>query len=175
MADFDSHTRQAAYFQAGQAVVASLEGISIVQLSIVAEGDAEAWIDVIEPNLPDKGQLRDHQNRAACESLIRALLAGPAAQERYSFGACADQLDLLDDAISEQPCIWRAVDLAGRIQSRVPIPPPIWREVCKNFERPEIWAAVQAVGDALFDCGELAGCEVTEIAQHAMRMASRAG
>jgi hypothetical protein len=160
-----------AHFEAGHAVIAWLEGLEVEQVSIEKEGDADSWIDVREPDLCPTRLRASNEARASAKSVIRGLLAGPAAQGRYSFGACAADFDLTDRHMIDQSAIWRAVSLAGSFPDDGPaLIPPLWREVTKTIQTPKVWAAIEAVAAALLRDRELAGCEVEEIAQHAMRV-----
>jgi hypothetical protein len=90
--------------------------------------------------------------------------------QRYSFGGVAAELDLSNPRISGDPLIWRAFGLAGQVPGkRSAIIQGLWREVASTLAKPEVWAAVEAVAQALQRDRELAGSEVVEIAQHAMR------
>jgi hypothetical protein len=160
-----------AYYEAGHAVIAWLEGLEVEQVSIERDGDAESWINVCEPDLSRRRLRASSEARASARSVIRGLLAGPAAQGRYSFGACIKEFDISDRHMIGQSAVWRAVSLAGSIVDDGPaLIPPLWREVTKTIQTPKVWAAIEAVAAALLRDRELAGCEVEEIAQHAMRV-----
>lgn len=163
-----SHT---SIFVAGQAVVACIEGMEIERVHHCSEED-DVSIDVVEPELPD-GHIWNHRDRAAAKSMIRALLAGPAAQERYSFGAvCGGEL-LRDDDTTGQACVWRAIGLAGRIESSVAVIEPLWLEVGALISRPDVWDAVERVAASLAASEELVGCELEEIVRSAIPDAMR--
>src|SRR5665811_691237 len=85
-----------AHFDAGHAVIAWLEGLEIERVSVEREGDASSWIDIREPDLSQSSLRSSTKARAATKSVIRGLLAGPATQGRYSFGACAAEFNIAD-------------------------------------------------------------------------------
>jgi hypothetical protein len=161
MAELTIEPSGATFFVAGQAVGACLEGLEIERLGQFAEDD-EVWIDVIEPELP-AGPIRDHSDCAAAKSLIRALLAGPAAQQRYSFGAASGRNPLGSDAVANEDCVWRAIDLAGRLKSEGAVMEPLWGDVCALIARADVWTAIMRVAASLSTSDELLGCEVEEI------------
>jgi hypothetical protein len=159
-----------AHYEAGHAVIAWLEGLEVEQVSIEREGDADSWIDVREPDLNQRRLRELSEARASARSVIRGLLAGPAAQGRYSFGACTQEFNISDRHMIGQSAVWRAVSLAGSIaDDGAALIPPLWREVTKTIQTPKVWAAIEAVAAALLRDRELAGCEVEEIAQCVMR------
>jgi hypothetical protein len=157
-----------AYFVAGQAMIALLEHLPIACASTNAHDNVSAWIDVDEPILPLSGPLQGVDREWACR-IVRALLAGPAAQAAYSFGNHPVPFDFRHEEESHASTVWHAVSLAGRIDgNRPPLIPRLWREVQDALFRPEIWAAVTTVAEALIREGELAGCEIVEIAKNAI-------
>lgn len=81
-----------AYLQAGHAVGAWLEGIRVVALSITPDGEVSSWIEVDEPEVSMARQLCLPSDRESAQSIVRALLTGPAAVDRYGFGRCSDEL-----------------------------------------------------------------------------------
>jgi hypothetical protein len=160
-----------AYFEAGHAVIAWSESLEIDRVSIEPDGDAPSWIDIKEPDLREVRLRSSAQAQALAKSVIRALLAGPAAQSRYSFGWCTPEFNIGDRHLIDQETAWRAISIAGLIKSKGALIPVLWREVTTIIQQPEVWAAVEAVAAALLLNGELAGCEVDEIARHAMATA----
>jgi hypothetical protein len=145
-----------------------LEGLSIVQLSLTRGG--EFWIDVEEPCLSElkKG---DHANAF---SLIRSLLAGYAACERYRFGCISNYLDISDADLLGDLSFWRAVSLAGQVANKpYAVLPRRWSELRRVLNGPANWMAVEAVADALLRSGHLVGCEVAEIAKFAISKANQ--
>lgn len=161
-----SDTPGAAFFEAGHAIGACLEGISIERQYFYPE-DEEVWTDVAEPILRP-GPIWKHTDRATAKSLIRALLAGPAAQDRFSFGhAGSDLLGCRNNVFGEN-VVWRAIDLAGQIKTNVPQLAPLWRQVSERMNQDDVWLAVTRVADSLFACRELAGCEIEEIVRYAL-------
>jgi hypothetical protein len=159
-----------AYFEAGHAVVACLEGLHVVSVSINCEADACAWIDVREPAQSRPGNSASSDHRPAVLSVIRGLLAGPAAQKRFSFGQTSPELDLADERMVMDHAIWRAIDLAGQLPGNgSAILPALWREVAASLAKPKIWSAIEAVAQALLRERELAGCEVAEIVEYTWR------
>jgi len=174
MTDIWPHTarddERNAYFEAGHAVVAWLEGLEIVRISIDGEGDASPWIEICEPELNLPYVTASDGGHKAHLSVIRGLLAGRAASLREGFGRCGEEFDLTRPVIGDDDTVWRAIALAGSIARDGPaIVPVMWREVAQTVNTPKVWAAVQAVAQALLRDRELAGCEVGAIARHAMR------
>jgi len=168
--DCNPDDERKAFYEAGHAVIAWLEGLEIERVSINSEGDATSWIDVREPALPSPDRSASRDEWLAALSVIRGLIAGPAAMQHYSFGQTSADFDLSNPRTNADPLIWRAIDLAGQIPGgQSAIVPNLWREVAASLAKPEVWAAVEAVAQALLRDRELAGCEVAEIAQHAMR------
>jgi hypothetical protein len=113
--------------------------------------------------------------RSRAKAIIRALLAGPAAEARYSFGIypldpSAVKFNLADPFVIEEPAVWRAIALAGKIVEDGPaLIDALWREVNVLIQGDTIWPAIDAVAGSLLINGELAGSEVCEIARHALR------
>jgi hypothetical protein len=158
-----------AFFEAGHAVIAWLEGLEIVQVSIEAEDDAASWIDVREPDLSQSRLRSSSKARTSAKSIIRGLLAGPASQKQYSAGACPVEFDITDPNILDQETVWRAISLAGSVDTDGPAQlRRLWKEVVRTIQRPDIWSAVEAIAAALLRDRELAGSEIEEIAQYAM-------
>jgi hypothetical protein len=139
-----------AFFEAGHAVIAWLEGLEIVQVSIEAADDAASWIDVREPDLCHSHLRSSSNSRASAKSIIRGLLAGPVSENHYSAGACAVEFDIADLNILDQETVWRAIYLAGGIDADGPAQIRLlWREVVRTIQRPEIWDAVEANSQSL--------------------------
>jgi hypothetical protein len=121
--DIPCSKRRAAYCQAGHAAVALREAIEIIQISI--DDDATGWIDVRYPDLNDFPINGLTKVQARVNAVIRALLAGPAAQLRYSFGTYpADgpqpEFNLADRFTNEHDAVWKAVALAATPIETVP-------------------------------------------------------
>jgi len=168
MTEPSSEAERAAFFIAGQAVNAWHEGLTVERISFFPESD-EVWVDVNEPAFPSADEpwrAGDYRN---AKSVIRALLAGPAAQEYYSFGGCSDDLASGRDAFTADRVVWRALDLAGQMPARGPVLPQLWREVRNFVESEEGRAAICVVAQMLLEYGELTGSEVSDFARHAMR------
>lgn len=168
----DPQAQRAAFFEAGHATGAWLEGFPIERLCFRPE-EGDIWIEIVEPELPS-GALWNHRDRANAKALVRALLFGPAAQEKFSFGACSPDLDLADSAVASEVCVWRAIDIAGRIPSYAPVLPSLYRFLRITLDRPEVWHAVTIIAQMLLECGEMTGCEVDELARHAFATAGAA-
>jgi hypothetical protein len=166
MTETNPKAERAAFFTAGQAVSAWREGLTLKCISFLPEGD-EIWLDIDEPAFPS-GELWRANDCKNAKSVIRALLTGPAAQERYSFGGCSDDVASGHDAFSADRIVWRAVDLAGQMPERGPVLPQRWREVRSFVESEEGWAAICVIAQMLRECGELSGSEVSDFARHAM-------
>jgi hypothetical protein len=107
------------------------------------------------------------------KAVIRALLAGPAANARYSFGRLPldcplPTFDLTATSMMESEAVWRAISLASRISGDGPsLIRSSWRRVQQLIHGDAIWPAIEAVARTLLMNGELAGCEVKEIARYA--------
>jgi hypothetical protein len=158
-----------AFFEAGHAVIAWLEGLEIIQVSIESGDDAASWIDVREPDLSQSRLRTSSEARASAKSVIQGLLAGPVFQKQYSAGACPVEFDIADLNILGQETVWRAISLAGSVDADGPAQiRRLWRKVVRTIQRPEILEAVEAIAAALLRDRELAGSEIEEIAQYAM-------
>jgi len=174
-----SHKERDAYYQAGHAVIALRESLEVVRVSIQNEDDASSWIDVTYPNLSQSRLTRSVTARSDAKSVIRALLAGPAAQSRYSFGAPSAHIalpdfNLADPELLEAEPIWYAIALATKISNDSPsLIHSLWKRVTRLIRGDEVWTAIEAVAKALLINGELAGCEVCDIANHALRSSGR--
>jgi hypothetical protein len=170
--DISPSQKRDAYYQAGHAVIAVRESLEVVQVSI--QDTAASWIDVNHPNLSQSCLNSSETARSAATSVIRALLAGPAAQSRYSFGTFPTDsplpdFNLADREMLEQEAVWRAISLAGKISKNSPsIIRSLWRETSGLIQGERVWPAIDAVANMLLITGELAGCEVHDIARHAM-------
>ncbi len=161
--------RRDAYFEAGHAVVAFLEGLEIVQLSIESDGGISGWIEIREPSLSRSHLRSSRQAREEAKSIVRALLAGSAAQVRYSFGPHPMEFNLSNEHLLCQETVWRAISIAGKFADDGPaLIHTLWTEVTILIQDFANWAAVDAVAMTLLSSRELAGCEVCEIARHAI-------
>ncbi len=158
-----------AYYQAGHAVIAILESLDVVRLFM--EDDGSSWIDVRYPDLGRPRLSRSVRARSDAKSVIRALLAGPAAQMRYSFGTCnaghaLPDFDLGACYMVDSEAVWRAISIAGGISKDSPsLISSQWRRASREIQRSETWVAIGAVANALLINGELAGCEVRDLAR----------
>jgi hypothetical protein len=163
-----------AYYQAGHAVVALRESLDVVRVSITQD-NGSSWIEVQYPNFSPSRLSRSVAARSEAKAVIRALLAGPATQLRYSFGSyppghSLPEFDLASRYMIESEAVWRAIALAGKISNDGPsLVRSLWRRVNRLLQGDEIWPAIEAVAKALLINGELAGCEVSDIARHAMK------
>jgi len=157
---------RAAFFIAGQAFVARSEGFGVTRAVVVNDG-REAWIDVDHPRLSADGPLRGYDTINA-HKIIRASLAGLAAQDAWGFGRCCRRFIFCDKTDFAEAAIWRAISLAGRIDAGPPVLPPLWQEVQEYLFTDEHWAAVSAVAETLIRDGELSGTEIAEIANTAI-------
>ena len=161
---------QNAYFEAGHAVVAFLEGLEVVRLCMEPEGNISCWIEIREPNLSRWRLSSSSRAREEAKSIIRALLAGPAAQSRYSFGSCAMEFNLLDRYLLAEEAVWRAIAIAGKFVDDGPaLIHTLWAEVANMIQDNGNWAGIDSVAETLLSSRELAGCEVREIVQKAAR------
>lgn len=157
------HERNALYL-AGQAVVAILEGLTVVDASISADDEA-AYVEVSEPVLPETGALNG-QNRKAAVSIIRALLAGIAADSKCS------AVDLMDPGFLGEDAVIRAAAMMRRITSDpARVLPGIWRDVTKVVSAPRTWAAITAVAELLLREGTASGPAIAQVMDGAMSFA----
>lgn len=160
-----------AYFLAGQAVVALRESLEVVQVSIQDPGTS--WIDVTHPDLSECRLSELARAHTDAKSVIRASLAGPASQSRYSFGTYPPDcplpdFDLADREMLEDEAVWRAIALAGTISKDSPsLIRSLWKGVNGLIQGDEVWPAIEAVAQMLLITGELAGCEVHDIVRQA--------
>lgn len=153
-----------ALYLAGQAVVARLEGLTVVGASISSDDEA-AYVEVSEPVLPETGALRG-RNRKAATSIIRALLAGIAAD-----GKCST-LDLMDPEFLGEDALIRATAMMRRITSNpARVLPGIWRGVTNAVSAPRTWAAITAVAELLLREGTASGPAIARVMDGAMSFA----
>jgi|GEM_PF-5947391 len=158
-----------AYFMAGHAVGAWLEGLAVERVAVLSD---ESWIDVVEPDLPATGKIWREGDRAVAKSLIRALLFGPGARERYGWGCCGCDVETVGNYLGET-VVWRACNLARRIESDRPLLPSLWTQVGQLVDRDDTWVAVTALAEALVERGELDGAEAETIVQDGLRTTRR--
>jgi len=129
---------------------------------------------VIHPDLSQTHIIGSSTAYADTQSVIRALLAGPAALLRYSFGTCPQdcptlEFNLADPWIVEQEAVWRAISLAGKVSKDSPsLIRGLWRETNALIQGDKVWPAIEAVAQMLLITGELSGCEIREITRHAL-------
>lgn len=136
-----------AFFRAGQVVVAFREGFRVCGVYVAPDGRS-SWIEVDEPILPAHGALIAPEHRQGARSLIRALLAGPAAQERYSFGLCGDTMLSCRELLSDQSA-WRAMGLANRLHSTSNEAEIAWRGVAAMFNSKSVWDYLSGIAKTL--------------------------
>ena len=167
--------KRAAYYLAGQAVVVLRESLELVRIMMDDKDDGSSWIEVLQPDLSKSRLHRSVRARSDAKAVIRAWLAGPATQLRYIFGKYPSDCPLPDFSLAdsymiESKAVWRAISLAGKISRDSPsVIRSSWLRVSHLVQGDEIWPAVEAVAKALLINGELAGCEVCDIARYAMR------
>jgi hypothetical protein len=168
-----SHLERDAHYQAGCAIVALRESLEVIRIYIDDdEGHPTSWIDVTHPNLSHRYLSRSATAQFEGKAVIRSLLAGPAALLRYSFGTyprdCPlPEFNLADPWMAEQEAVWRAISLAGKISKDSPsLLRCLWKETNSLLQGDTVWPAIEAVAQVLLITGELAGCEIGEIARH---------
>ena len=157
---------RAAVGLAGHAVACYLEGIEFSLMSLKTSCAPEPFIDVEEPFFPSQGAWSFREISQA-NATIRALLAGPAATQKYD-GVCSLALTL-DDREIEDPAVWRALDIAGAMPSRLPVLPPLWCQTVASINRPCVWRAVTALATELVRTRKIAGQPANAIIADAMR------
>lgn len=174
--DISPSQKRDAHYQAGHAIIALRESLEVIRISIEnTDGLLTSWIDILHPDLSHGDLSTSSTAYTDAKAVIRSLLAGPAASLRYSFGVyprdCAPpEFDLADPWMAEQEAVWRAVALAGKISEDSPsLIRHLWGEVNGLIQGEAIWHAIEAVANLLLITGELAGCEVRDVARHAMR------
>ena len=105
--------QRTAYLIAGHVAIAIFEGLEVLHVSM---GHSHpSWIEVVEPDLSKSRLCSSEVAREDAKSVIRALLAGPAAQIRYSFGYHPTEFNLAIRFFLDDEAIWRAIALAGKI------------------------------------------------------------
>jgi hypothetical protein len=162
--------QQRAYFLAGHAVAAFLEGLEVVRLLVEPERDGSAWLDIREPDLTRVRLRSSDRARDQAKSVIRALLTGPAAQIRYSFGPHPIEFSLSNKYLLYQQTVWRAVALAGKFAEDGPaLIHASWAQATILIQDRANWAAIDAVAEALLNGREVPGHEVYEIVRRATR------
>ena len=108
-----SHTDEhSAFYQAGAAVVATLLGLEVEAISINLDDTYTSWICI---GKPEYGEMNCRVDRLAKFSVLKALLAGPAAKMLYSFGGVSTGFDPSDPYLVHEPAIPRALDLAAEL------------------------------------------------------------
>lgn len=140
-----------AFFLAGHAIGAWLEGFHVRRISVVPDNDATCWIEVDEPVLPTKGPFLLPKHRQSARSLIRALLAGPAALERYSFGVCCGDLFACREILGVAGG-WRAINLARRLDSHS-VEELLWRQTSRAINLSESWEQISFLATMLLERG----------------------
>jgi len=153
---------RAAFLQAGHAVGACLYGIPVVRVSIIRAEGADSWIEVTEPMLPNFRTLIAERDRIAACALIVALLAGPAAGQRYSFGSSGMDMSSCRGLLID-PCVWRAANLARRPGAGSSTLRLLWREAALIVNYDHNWSIVNELAMDLLDRREIDGEEVEQI------------
>jgi hypothetical protein len=126
---------RAAYYLAGQAVVALRESLEILRIVMDDKADGSDWIEVLQPDFSKSRLSKSVGARSDAKAVIRAWLAGPATESRYMFGTCPSDhplpaFNLADDDLVENEAVWRAISLAGKISSDRPLlVHSLWRRV----------------------------------------------
>lgn len=170
-----SHKERDAYYQAGHAIVALRESLEVIRVCIEDEdGALTSWIDLTHPNISHRHSSWSAPAQSDASSVIRSLLAGPAALLRYSFGTYPrdchpPEFNLADPWMAEQEAVWQAISIAGTISKDSPsLIRSLWRETNGLIQGEKIWPAIDAVAGMLLINGELSGCEVGDIMHHAI-------
>ena len=170
-----SHKERGAFYQAGCAIVALRESLEVIRISIEdLDGAVTSWIDVVHPDLSRARLSRSITACADANSVIRALLAGPATLLRYSFGTYPQgceppAFNLADPWMAEQEAVWRAISVAGKISKNSPaLIHSLWGEINGLIQGDEVWPAIEAVAHMLLITGELSGCEIREFTRRAL-------
>lgn len=159
---------RAAFYIAGQAVIAMIEGLTVTGATICGEDDEPAWINVEHYALPETGGLGG-SNRKEAESIIRASLAGIAAEDKDGYGKPRAVLNIKDPESMRDDAVFRAAGLARRITSRAGVVLPVlWREVAATVSAPRTWAGVTAVAELLLRDGTANGKAIARAADDAM-------
>lgn len=144
------------------------EGLEVTQAYMTYEDGGSSWIEIVEPNLSDCWLGSSARDRGRAKSVLIALLAGPAAQIRYSFGYYPMKFNLSNSTLITEEAIWRAISIAGRISSNGPILiNDLWDETMQEIGKAKNWEAIEAIAAALLNNGELLGCELKNITRHA--------
>jgi hypothetical protein len=169
MNDMDPAAQRTAICLAGHAVGCLLEGLEFNLLSLGHSDGAEPFIEVEEPKFPESTSKWSDADQFRAEATIRALLSGLAAMEKFGFGACSSQLDLANDAVLADSALWRAVSIAGSMQSQISVLSHLWRQVSTTTNRRGVWLAITSVHQALCELSELDGRDAQDIALRAMR------
>ena len=168
---------RAAYYQAGHAVVALHESLEVA--CVWLDDDAFDPMEVQHSYLSQLRLSGSIEARSDVEGVIRALLAGPAALLRYSFGiysldSPAPKFNLADRFLIRHEAVWRAVSLAATFYEDSPsIIHGAWQQVNHLVQDNETWSAIDAVANGILMNGELAGCEIADVSRHAMNLRGR--
>jgi hypothetical protein len=161
---------RSAYYQAGPAVIATLLGLEVEAVSINSDDTYSSWISIRKP---EYGEMNCPVDRLAKFSVLKALLAGPAAKMRYSFGGVSTIFDPSDRELLQEPVMPRALGLAAELPDNgLLITSALWRVLGCELAQPEIWSTVEAVARALINDGEISGSTVEKIVWNSMRPVS---
>jgi len=157
---------RSAYYRAGPAVIATLLGLEVEAVSINADDECCSWIAIRKPLY---GEMNCPVDRLAKFSMLKVLLAGPAAKMRYSFGSVSAEFDPSNRHLVRDPAILRALNLAAELpQNGLSIISALWHGVGCSLAQTEVWSAVEGVVRALLNDREIAGSTVEEIVWHSM-------
>ena len=168
MDDADEDLQSAAIGLAGHAVGCFLEGLEFSLISLDDGYGSGPFIDVSEPCFPSEGKQWSCNDLFQAEATVRALLSGPAAIEKFSFGSCSRHLTITNDLLEDFD-LWRAIDIAGAMPSSGPVLPRLWHQVARTTNRLHVWDAIKCLSVVLAQVPELNGHEALSVIIQALR------
>jgi hypothetical protein len=164
------------HWLAGRAVIATIEGLAVTKLSFELKKSEKCSITIREPHLAFSRSVSLDRVPEEVASVIRALLAGPAAGIRYGFGYFPMDFNLADPFVVGEQVVWRAICLAGKATYRsVDLIHFMWDDVVTATGDEKIWAAIEAVAQDLLAKRELSDFEILEIVYRYVDLSSGSG
>jgi hypothetical protein len=162
-----------AIHEAAHVVVAHLLGFEVAAVSIRAADGVDGFVDALLPPLPDAPKLLSAlADRQSAENMLLGVLAGLAAEMRWSWGWIAD-IDLGVSDSADDTAEARA--LARRLVAAPDVPAALaraWRRLADMIDRsPDdaVWSAIEAVAAALLERQTMGGDEAVRILGEAVR------
>jgi hypothetical protein len=139
--------RLAAYI-AGQAVIAVIEGLIVSTACVARTSDGRGIVDIEGPAQIAFGACRS-KNRRVADAIIRAMVAGFAAETRISSGQAVAGDHRKPEEIRRE-AVFRAMGTDRNVPcDAARLFPRYWKEVSERVSTPPVWAAIMAVENFL--------------------------